>query len=147
MDGATFLAMRMTLGLTVEDAAELFDVRRRTIRHWQTGAVPDGVAEELADMMEAFDARVGAAVDRLEETYKELEDRGMEAPPLVLPQWASQEDYDEAVARYGIDPRSRSLSNAEYRAVAVILRYFGREVTFVDGLEYHGMKAQASPMP
>lgn len=64
MNSAEFKTMREAVGLSVAEAADLFCVEPRTIRHWESGrnSVPEGVASEITAIDSQLDFIVSEAL-------------------------------------------------------------------------------------
>lgn len=69
MNAATFKTLCEAMGLSNEGIARAFHVTPRTVRYWLSGEtpVPDGVADELADLWTDWTEQLGQILDGMEE--------------------------------------------------------------------------------
>lgn len=69
MDSAEFKTLREAVGLSVSQAAGLFDVQERTVRYWESGRnkVPAGVADQIT----GIDAHLEFMTDEAVRVYWE----------------------------------------------------------------------------
>ena len=133
---AEFRAMRETLGITQQRLADDLGVKVLSIKRWESPgkqqSAPDDAWELLDSLMEAQDAAVAAAFAQV----KAIEDKHGGMPKeIVLPYWASQQDYADFHYLAEDGDASWTEVNATNRRVALALRDLGYRIRWVDGVD------------
>lgn len=131
-----FRAMRESLGLTHQRLADELRVKVLSVKRWESPKYPQTAPTDawalLDSLMDAQDKAVQAALDTVREV---TEKQGMEPREVILPYWSSKADFD--AHHYVSEPdASWSEVNATSRRVAIVLRWLGYKVRWVDGAEY-----------
>lgn len=132
---AEFRALRELTGITQAQLAKLLHVEVRSVKRWESESAPQNAPEDawavLDGAMEAQRRGIEIALDRLDAIEEET---GNGPQEVVLPYWASAEDYaenstDAAMGRAG-DWR---MANANLRALASVLMAEGVAVRWEPG--------------
>lgn len=133
---AEFRATRETLGITQQRMADDLGVRVLSVKRWESPRYPQHApaeAWELLDMLMAKqDSAVAAALAQVRDV---AHDMGEEPASVALPYWASQSDYMQHHYLAAESDASWTEVNATSRRVAVMLRWLGFRVRWVDGAD------------
>lgn len=130
-----FRATREQLGLTHQRLADELGVKVLSVKRWESPRYPQtapAAAWELLDsLMDAQDGAVEAALAQVRETADRL---GSEPRDVALPYWSSRADFAEHHYEEDADA-SWAEVNATSRRVAMMLRWLGYRVRWVDGAD------------
>lgn len=131
---AEFRALRETLGLTQQRMADDLGVKVLSVKRWESPKYPQQApanAWELLDTLQAVqDSAVEAALRQVQVVTHDMRDEPAE---IVLPYWASQDDYMEHHYLAAESDASWTEVNATNRRIALVMRQLGIKVDWVDG--------------
>lgn len=129
---AEFRATREMLGITQQRLADELGVRTMSVKRWESPRYPQQAPDDawalLDDLMAIQDEAVASALEVVRSMEKS---QGHGPVEVKLPYWSSQRDYDEH--HYVTDEGDWTEVNATSRRVAMMLRWLGFGVRWVDG--------------
>lgn len=114
--------------------ADDLGVRVLSVKRWESPRYPQHAPAEAWELLDMLMARQDSAVAAaLAQVRDVASDMGGEPAEVRLPYWASQDDYMEHHYLAAESDASWTEVNAANRRVAVMLRWLGFRVRWVDG--------------
>lgn len=133
---AEFRATRETLGVTQQRLADDLGVKVLSVKRWESPKYPQHAPAEAWELLDMLMAKQDSAVAAALAQVREVASNMGEGPASVaLPYWASQSDYMEHHYLAAESDASWTEVNATNRRVAVMLRWLGFRVRWVDGAD------------
>lgn len=131
MNAATMRALREMVGMSVRTLAQLAHVQERTVKRWETGAmpIPADVERIVIDAKERQDEIVAFALAQYEVLYDNAPD-GVEFT-ISMRYWTSEAEYLERSTDAALGAAGDwMMANATTRRCAAVLEDEGMEVTY-----------------
>ena len=131
MNAATLRALRETVGMSVRNLAQLAHVQERTVKRWESGAmpIPADVERIVIDAKERQDEVVAFALAQYEALYDTAPD-DVEVK-IALRYWTSEAEYLERSTDAALGAAGDwMMANATTRRCAAVLEDEGMEVTY-----------------
>ena len=131
MNAATLRALRETVGMSVRNLARLAHVQERTVKRWESGAmpIPADVERIVIDAKERQDEVVAFALAQYEALYDTAPD-DVEVT-IELRYWTSEAEYLERSTDAALGAAGDwMMANATTRRCAAVLEDEGMEVTY-----------------
>ena len=128
---AELRALRESAGITQHAMAKELDVEVRAIKRWESLAAPQQAPQDAWDV-------VDIACDNQRYFIAVILDKLLGAESVVLPYWASQEEYEETAGDLLKWTEEYREANANMRAARIALLTHHVWVTWVDGIAFDG---------